>query len=70
MKVSARNQLKGTVKSITPGSINCDVVIEIAPGIDITAQITNASVASLGLKTGGTAYALIKAGNVMLGVEH
>jgi molybdate transport system regulatory protein len=70
MKVSARNQLKGTVKSLTQGSINCDVVIEVAPGIEITAQITSASAASLGLKPGATAYALIKADSVMIGVEH
>jgi molybdopterin-binding protein len=70
MKISARNQLKGKVKKISHGSINSEVLIEIAPGIEVTAQITTASVDHLGLKEGSTAYALIKADNVMVGVEH
>jgi len=70
MKISARNQLKGIIKSITPGAVNSEVVIEVAPGIEITAQITSSSVSRLGLKPGGTAYALIKAGSVMVGVDH
>jgi molybdopterin-binding protein len=70
MKISARNQLKGKVKKISHGSINSEVIIEIAPGIDVTAQITTTSVTHLGLKEGSTAYALIKADNVMIGVEH
>jgi molybdopterin-binding protein len=69
MKLSARNQLKGTIKSITPGAINCEVVIEIAPGVEVTAQITLSSVQRLGLKPGVTAYAVIKADSVMVGVD-
>lgn len=69
MKLSARNQLKGTIKSITPGAVNSEVVIEIAPGIEVTAQITSSSVQRLGLKPGGTAYAVIKADSVMVGVD-
>lgn len=69
MKLSARNQLKGTVKSITPGAVNSEVVIEIAPGLEITAQITSASVQRLGLKPGGVAYAVIKADSVMVGAD-
>jgi len=69
MKISARNQLKGVVKSITTGSVNCDVVIEIAPGIEITAQISSKSVERLGLKAGNTAYAVIKADSVMVGID-
>lgn len=70
MKISARNQLKGIVKAITHGAINSEVVLEIAPGIQIEAQVTTASVHNLGLKEGSTAYAIIKADSVMLGVEH
>lgn len=70
MKVSARNQLKGTVRKITHGTINSEVTLEIAPGVEITAQKTTASIGSLGLKEGATAYALIKADSVMVGVEH
>lgn len=70
MKVSARNQLKGTIRKIAHGSINSEVTLEIAPGIEVTAQVTTASINSLGLKEGGIAYALIKADSVMVGVEH
>lgn len=70
MRVSARNQLKGTVRKITHGSINSEVRLEIAPGIEVTAQVTTASVTALGIKEGSTAYALIKADSVMVGVDH
>jgi len=69
MKLSARNQLKGTVKSVTPGAVNTEVVIEVAPGVEVTAQITSNSVQRLGLKPGATAYAVIKADSVMVGVD-
>lgn len=69
MKLSARNQLKGTVKRITPGAVNSEVVIEVAPGVEITAVITKTSAENLGLKEGGSAYAVIKASNVMVASE-
>lgn len=69
MKLSARNQLKGTVKSITEGAVNSEVVIEIAPGVEVTAVITKASVANLGLRGGSAAYAVVKASNVMVAAE-
>lgn len=69
MKLSARNQLKGTIRSVTPGAVNSEVVIEVAPGVEVTAQITSSSVQRLGLKPGGTAYAVIKADSVMVGVD-
>jgi len=69
MKISARNQLKGTIKTVTPGAVNSEVTIEIAPGIIVTAQITSSSVSRLGLKPGGNAYAIIKADSVMVGVD-
>jgi molybdate transport system regulatory protein len=69
MKISARNQLKGRVLSITHGAINSELVIEIAPGVSITAQVTTRSVHALALKEGGTAYAIIKADSVMIGVD-
>lgn len=69
MRLSARNQIKGTILSITHGAINSEVIIEIAPGVSITAQVTTSSVHSLGLKEGGTAYAVVKADSVMLGVD-
>jgi len=69
MKISARNVPKGRVKSILPGSINAEVTIELPGGIEIVSVITKASVEALGLKIGGFAYAVIKANNVMVGVE-
>jgi molybdate transport system regulatory protein len=52
-----------------PGVVNSEVTIEIAPGVLVTAQITAASVDRLGLKPGATAYAVIKADSVMVGVD-
>jgi molybdopterin-binding protein len=69
MKLSAKNQLKGTVKSITTGAVNSEVVIELPGGAAITSIITKSSVEALGLKVGSTAYAIIKASNVIVGVD-
>lgn len=69
MKLSARNQLKGTVKTITHGSVNSEVVIEVAPGVEITSIITKSSVKSLGLVEGSKVYAIVKATNVVVGIE-
>ncbi len=69
MKLSARNILKGTVKEITPGAVDTEVVIEISPGVEIASIITKRSAEALGLKVGGSACAIIKAPNVMIGVE-
>ena len=69
MRLSARNVLKGRVKSITMGAVNAEVCIEIAPGVVVTSIITKASVENLGLREGGAAYAVIKASSVMVGVD-
>ncbi len=69
MKLSARNMLKGKVKRITPGAINTEVVIELPGGIEVVSIITKTSAESLGLKVGKEAYAIIKASNVMIGVD-
>ena len=70
MIISAKNQLKGKVVKITDGAVNSEVVIELAPGVQITSIITRASVADLKLTIGREAYAVIKASNVMVGVAH
>ena len=69
MKLSARNQLKGTVTKIVPGAINSEVILKIADGIEVVAIVSKESAASLGLKPGSPAYAIIKASNVILGVD-
>lgn len=69
MKISARNALKGTVKQLTPGEINTEVVIEVAPGIEVVSMITKASGDRLELAVGKEVYAVVKASNVMLAVD-
>ncbi|MEZ5082104.1 MAG: TOBE domain-containing protein [Bacteroidales bacterium] len=70
MKISARNQLKGKVKSVNAGSVNTEVVIELAQGVEITSIITKASAEELNIKTGKEVYAVVKASNVIVGVDH
>ncbi len=69
MKVSARNTLKGTIKSLTLGLVNAEVVIEVAPGVDIVSTITKASAEAMELAEGKAVYAMVKASNIMLGVD-
>ena len=69
MKLSARNVLKGKVVKITKGAVNSVVVLEIAPGLRLTSVVTGEAVKELRLAKGKQAYAIIKAPNVMLGVD-
>jgi molybdopterin-binding protein len=69
MKISARNTLKGIVKSVVTGAVNDEVTIEVAPGVEVTAIITKASAENLGVATGKTVYALIKSSDVMIAVD-
>ena len=67
MELSARNQIAGTVKSITLGAVMADVTIDIGNGQTLTAAITRSSVERLGLKEGDAVVAIIKATEVMVG---
>jgi molybdopterin-binding protein len=69
VKLSARNVLPATVKSVKPGAVDSEVIVELAPGIEVVAIITKASAETLGLRSGAKAYAIIKASNVMIGVD-
>jgi molybdopterin-binding protein len=69
LKISARNALKGTITSITKGPVNSEVVIDIGGGVLVTAMITAHAVENLSLKEGMSAYAVIKASEVMVAVE-
>lgn len=69
MKLSARNQFKGTVVAVKKGATTAHIRIDIGNGNIITASITNESADELGLAAGKTAYAVIKASNVMVAVE-
>ena len=69
MKLSARNQLKGKIVEVKKGATTAHVRIDIGGGSIVTASITNESADELKLETGKTAYAIIKASNVMVGVD-
>ncbi len=68
MRLSARNQLKGTIVEVTKGQTTAHVRIDIG-GAVVTASVTNEAVDELGLKVGQAAHAVIKASDVMVGVE-
>jgi molybdopterin-binding protein len=69
MKLSARNVLKGTIKAIEIGAVNVEVAVEITPSLIMTSIITKQSCENLELEVGKEAYVIIKASNVMIGVE-
>jgi len=69
MRISARNQLPGTVVSIEKGAVNGVVKIEVAPGVIITSSITNAAIEELELAEGKKAVAVVKASSVMVGLQ-
>ncbi|MCI8469051.1 MAG: TOBE domain-containing protein [Eggerthellaceae bacterium] len=67
--ISARNQLRGTVVKVQEGAVNGHVTIELGNGDRVKGSITNEAIEQLGLKEGGQAVAIIKATEVMVGVE-
>ena len=67
MKISARNMLAGTVRNVTIGAVNAEVVLTLEGGDTVVAIITNHSVDSLRLREDSPAYAIIKASEVMIG---
>lgn len=69
MKISARNSLKGKVKSIEVGAVNTEVVVELENGLEVVSIITKDSAERLGLTEGKEIYAVIKASDVMIGVD-
>ena len=69
MKISARNLLKGTVKNVTHGAVNSEVVVELPGGIEVVSVITKTSAENLGLAKGKDVYAVVKATNVMIATD-
>ena len=65
MKISARNQLKGTVRGIRRGEAIANVELDVA-GNRLVASITTEAVDELGLSEGDEVTAIIKASDVML----
>ena len=68
MKLSARNQLKGTVTAIKEGAVEAQITLDVG-GQKITAVVTMDALSELGLGVGSEAVAIIKADHVIVGVE-
>ncbi|CAH2810581.1 MAG: DNA-binding domain of ModE / Molybdate-binding domain of ModE [Candidatus Burkholderia crenata] len=68
--ISARNQLRGKVSSVTLGAVNAEVSLALDDATTVTAIITNESVATLDLVEGQAAIAAFKASSVILGVTN
>ena len=69
MKISARNQLKGTIVDVLKGATTSHVRIDIGGGAVVTASITNESAEELKLAKGQPAMAVIKASDVLVAVD-
>jgi len=69
MRLSARNIIKGKVLAVTRGATTAHVRIDVGGGVVITASITNEAVEDLVLRVGDSAYAVIKASDVMVGKD-
>lgn len=69
MRISARNQLRGTVSKVTRGAVNAEISVALDASTTVTAIITNESVDSLELAEGQAAVAAFKASSVIVGVS-
>ena len=69
LKVSSRNILKGIVKKVVTGAVNCEVTLEIVHKVELTSIITTTSVEDLGLAEGEEAYAVIKSNDIVIARE-
>jgi molybdopterin-binding protein len=69
MRISARNQIKGTVVEVKKGATTSHVRVDIGGGNIMTSAITNEAVDELGIKAGGKVTVVVKASDVMIGVD-
>lgn len=69
MKISARNQFKGTIVNITEGAVNGIVQIDIGGGNIVSSTISMNAIKELNLEVGKKAYAIVKATSVMVGID-
>ena len=67
-KISARNQLAGTITHVQPGAVNTEVDIELTGGEKVAATVTSESATGLGLQKGSAVTVVFKAGAVLLAV--
>jgi molybdopterin-binding protein len=69
MRISARNQIKGTVVEVKKGATTSHVRVDIGNGQIVTSSVTNEAVDELGIKSGGRVTAVVKASDVMIAVD-
>lgn len=69
MELSARNQLKGKVESVTTGQVMASIKIKVEDPKTITAVITKESVEKLDIKEGDDITAIIKSTEVIVGKD-
>ena len=66
MMLSARNQFTGTVKAVKLGEVMAEVIIKVAPKIEVVSLISRTSAVNLKLKKGDKVTAIIKSTEVMV----
>jgi molybdopterin-binding protein len=69
MRISARNQIKGTVTEVKKGATTSHVRVDIGNGQTITSSITNEAVDDLGIKVKDKVTVVVKASDVMIAVD-
>ena len=69
MRLSARNQLQGTVSEIHDGAVTTTVKVQLAGGATMTSSITKEAAEELGLAKGTPVTVVVKASDVMLAVD-
>jgi molybdopterin-binding protein len=69
MKLTARNILKGTIRQMVKGMVSTEVTVALPGGQEVVAVVTKSSADKLGLVEGKEVYAIVKASNVMIGVD-
>ncbi len=69
MRISARNQIKGTVVDVQKGATTAHVRVDIGNGQIVTSAITNEAVDELGIKTKSQVTVVVKASDVMIAVD-
>jgi molybdopterin-binding protein len=67
MKLSARNQIAGTIVAISPGAVNGTVKVDFGGGNIVTSSITEEAIADLGLAVGDAVTVIVKSSDVLIG---
>jgi molybdopterin-binding protein len=65
MQLSARNQLKGTVKGVKLGAVMCEIITDVG-GQEVVASITRESAESLSIREGDAVLVVVKSTDVMV----